>query len=204
MTPIRSTPLAGARAFAALGLAAFGLAAFGLAALGPAGTPAFAEMSVEVGGAPMYASRTILENAANSKDHAIFVTALKASDLAGTLEGAGPFTVFAPINRAFDKLPKGTLESLLKPENRAALTALLAYHVLAGKYSAADLIAAIKTGGGKAVFKTLQGEEITVVQDGRNIELIDSKGGKSAVTISDVNQKNGAIHVVDAVLLPKS
>ncbi|SFK23126.1 fasciclin domain-containing protein [Methylocapsa palsarum] len=197
MTSIRRKSLAGAPALAALACAAVGMAFFASAA-----TPALAEMSVEVGGAPMFPSRTIAENMAASKDHVNLVTALKASDLADILQGPGPFTVFAPVNKAFEKLPKGILESLLKPENRAELTALLSYHVLAGKYSAADLIAAIKTGGGKAVFKTLQGEEVSLIQDGRKIEIVDAKGGKSAVTISDVNQKNGVIHVVDTVLLP--
>lgn len=169
-----------------------------------AGAPsaAFAEMSVEVGGAPMYPSRTIFENAADSKDHAIFVAAVKAADLADSLQGPGPFTLFAPVNKAFEKLPKGGLDLLLKPENHDALRAMLDYHVLPGKYSIADFIAAIRAGGGKAVFKTVEGEDLTVVEDGRRLELIDQNGGISAVIISDVNQKNGVIHVVDAVLRP--
>jgi uncharacterized surface protein with fasciclin (FAS1) repeats len=198
MTPIESSAPDGGRLLAAT------MALFALVFLIGSCGPAAAEMSVEVGGAPMYPSRTILENAASSKDLAIFVAALKASDAAGMLEGAGPFTVFAPVGRAFDKLPKGTLDSLLKPENRAALTALLAYHILAGQYSAAELVAAIKAGGGKAVLKTIQGEELIVAQDGRKIEVVDSKGGKSTVTISDVPQRNGVLHIVDAVLIPRS
>jgi uncharacterized surface protein with fasciclin (FAS1) repeats len=180
-------------------------AAMSLAALGSAGlSPAFAEMTVEVGGAPMYPSRNIIENAVNSKDHTKFFAAVKAADLFETLQGGGPFTVFAPVNKAFDKLPKGTLATLLKPENKAALTAVLTYHVIPGKISAADFVAAVKKGGGKAMYKTVEGEELTVRHDGRRLEILDAKGGKSFVTITDVNQKNGVIHVVDTVLLPKS
>src|SRR3984893_9933218 len=166
-------------------------------------SPAFAEMSVEVGGAPMYPSKNIIENALNSKDHTTLVAAVKAADLVETLQGEGPFTVFAPVNKAFDKLPRGTLEKLLKPENKAALTAVLTYHVIPGKISAADFVAAVKKGGGEATYKTVEGEELTVRQDGRRLEIIDAKGDKSFVTIADVNQKNGVIHVVDTVLMPK-
>jgi uncharacterized surface protein with fasciclin (FAS1) repeats len=167
-------------------------------------SPAFAEMTVEVGGAPMYPSRNIIENALNSKDHTTLVAAVKAADLVEILQGEGPFTVFAPVNKAFDKLPKGTVEKLLKPENKAALTAVLTYHVIPGKISAADFVAAVKKGGGEATYKTVEGEELTVRQDGRRLEIIDAKGDKSFVTIADVNQKNGVIHVVDTVLMPKS
>ncbi len=180
-------------------------AAIGIAALGKAlVSPAVAEMTVEVGGAPMYPSKNIIENAANSKDHTTFVAAVNAAGLAGTLEGEGPFTVFAPVNKAFDKLPKGTLEKLLMPENKQALTALLTYHALPGKISAANSVAAIKKGGGEAVYKTVEGEELAVRHDGLRLEIIDAKGGKAFVTIADVNQKNGIIHVVATVLVPKS
>jgi uncharacterized surface protein with fasciclin (FAS1) repeats len=184
--------------------AAMSLAALGGAALSSAFAPAFAEMTVEVGGAPMYPSRNIIENALNSKDHTTLVAAVKAADLVETLQGEGPFTVFAPVNKAFDKLPKGTVEKLLKPENKATLTAVLTYHVIPGKISAADFVAAVKKGGGEAMYKTVEGEELTMRQDGRRLEIIDAKGDKSFVTIADVNQKNGVIHVVDTVLLPKS
>jgi uncharacterized surface protein with fasciclin (FAS1) repeats len=167
-------------------------------------TPAFAEMTVEVGGAAMYPSKNIIENAVNSKDHTTLVAAVKAADLVETLEGDGPFTVFAPVNKAFEKLPKGTVETLLKPENKPTLAAVLTYHVLPGKISAADFIAAVKKGGGEAMYKTVEGEELTIKQNGRRLEIIDAKGDKSFVTIADVNQKNGVIHVVDTVLLPKS
>jgi uncharacterized surface protein with fasciclin (FAS1) repeats len=180
-------------------------AAMSLAALGGAVLfPAFAEMTMEVGGAPMYPSRNIIENAVNSKDHTTLVAAVKAADLVESLQGEGPFTVFAPVNKAFEKLPKGTVETLLRPENKAILIAVLTYHVIPGKISAADFVAAVKKGAGEAMYKTVEGEELTMRQDGRRLEIIDAKGGKSFVTIPDVNQKNGVIHVVDAVLLPKS
>jgi uncharacterized surface protein with fasciclin (FAS1) repeats len=178
-------------------------AAMSLAALDGL-SPAVAEMTVEVGGAPMYPSRNIIENAVNSKDHTMLVAAIEAAGLVETLQGEGPFTVFAPVNKAFEKLPKGTVATLLKPENKAALTAVLTYHVIPAKISAADFVAAVKKGGGEATYKTLEGEELTVRQDGRRLEIIDAKGGKSFVTIADVNQKNGVIHVVDTVLMPKS
>src|SRR3984893_6189428 len=178
-------------------------AAMSLAALGGL-SPAFAEMSVEVGGVPMYPSRNIIENAVNSKDHTTLVAAVKAAGLVQTLEGEGPFTVFAPVNKAFDKLPKGTVETLLKPENKATLTAVLTYHVIPGKISAADFVAAVKKGGGEATYKTVEGQELTVRHDGRRLEIIGANGGKCCVTMADVNQKNGVIHVVDTVLMPES
>jgi uncharacterized surface protein with fasciclin (FAS1) repeats len=184
--------------------ATMSLAALGGAVLSSSFAPAFAEMTVEVGGAPMYPSKTIIENAVNSKDHTTLVAAIKAADLVETLQGDGPFTVFAPVNKAFEKLPKGTVETLLKPENKATLTAVLTYHVILGKISAADFVAAIKKGGGQAMYKTAEGEELTVKQNGRRLEIIDAKGDKSFVTITDVNQKNGVIHVIDTVLQPKS
>jgi uncharacterized surface protein with fasciclin (FAS1) repeats len=162
------------------------------------------ELSVEVGGAAMYPSRTIIENAAASKDHTNFVAALKAAGLSETLEGAGPFTVLAPVNRAFERLPDGMAELLLDPQNVAALKPVLAYHVLAGRYSAADFIASISKAGGRAAFPTLDGEDLTVRQDGRRLEIIDARGRKATITISDVPQKNGVVHVIDAILLPKS
>jgi uncharacterized surface protein with fasciclin (FAS1) repeats len=184
--------------------ATMSLAALGGAVLSSSFAPAFAEMTVEVGGAPMYPSKTIIENAVNSKDHTTLVAAIKAADLVETLQGDGPFTVFAPVNKAFEKLPKGTVEALLKPENKATLTAVLTHHVILGKISAADFVAAIKKGGGQAMYKTVEGEELTVKQNGRRLEIIDAKGDKSFVTIADVNQENGVIHVVDTVLQPKS
>jgi uncharacterized surface protein with fasciclin (FAS1) repeats len=194
MPPFRTAAFAATMSFAALGGAV----------LSSSFAPAFAEMTVEVGGAPMYASKTIIENAVNSKDHTTLVAAIKAADLVETLQGDGPFTVFAPVNKAFEKLPKGTVETLLKPENKATLTAVLTYHVIPGKISAADFVAAIKKGGGQAMYKTVEGEELTVKQNGRRLEIIGAKGDKSFVTIADVNQKNGVIHVVDTVLQPKS
>ncbi len=183
--------------------AVMSLAALGAAALSSAFAPAFAEMTVEVGGAPMYPSKNIIENAVNSKDHTTLVAAVKAVDLVETLQGEGPFTVFAPVNKAFEKLPKGAVETLLKPENKATLTAVLTYHVIPGKISAADFVAAVKKGG-EATYKTVEGEELTVRQDGRRLEIIDAKGDKSFVTIADVIQKNGVIHVVDTALMLKS
>jgi len=180
-------------------------ATMSLASLGGAVlSPSLAEMTVEVGGAPMYPSKNIIENAINSKDHTTLVAALKAAGLVETLQGEGPFTVFAPVNKAFDKLPKGMAATLLKPENKAALTAVLTYHVIPAKISAADFVAAVQKSGGEATYKTVEGEELTVRQNGRRLEIIDAKGNKAFVTIADVIQKNGVMHVVDTVLLPKS
>jgi uncharacterized surface protein with fasciclin (FAS1) repeats len=164
--------------------------------------PAFAEATATVGGAPMYPSKNIIQNAVNSKDHTTLVAAVKAAGLVDTLQGPGPFTVFAPVNRAFSKLPAGTVDTLLKPENKGTLTAVLTYHVLAGKYSAADLAAQVRAGGGKATLTTVEGAPLTVTQVGRKLEIIDAKGDRSIITIADVNQSNGVIHVVDTVLLP--
>jgi uncharacterized surface protein with fasciclin (FAS1) repeats len=180
-------------------------AAMGLAVASAAvATVAFAqnEKTVEVGGAPMYPSRNIVENAINSKDHTTLVAAVKAAGLVDTLAGPGPFTVFAPVNKAFGKLPAGTVETLLKPENKGQLVSVLTYHVVPGKYSAEDLMNAVKKGNGKATLKTVEGEELTIIQEGRKLEVVDSKGDRSLVTIADVFQKNGVIHVVDTVLLP--
>lgn len=164
---------------------------------------AFAQKPVNVGGAPMYANKNIIENAVNSKDHTTLVAAVKAADLVETLSGKGPFTVFAPTNEAFGKLPKGTVETLLKPENKRMLQGVLTYHVVAGKMNAKDIAAAIKKGNGKAVLTTVQGGKLTAWMEGDKLVLTDEKGGKSWVTIADVNQSNGVIHVVNAVLMHK-
>lgn len=155
-----------------------------------------------VGGAAMYPSKDIVSNAVNSKDHTTLVAAVKAASLVETLQGDGPFTVFAPTNAAFDKLPKGTVETLLKPENKKTLQAVLTYHVLAGKFSAKDIVGAIKKGGGKATFNTVNGETLIAMLDGKSVVLKDNSGNKSMVTIADVNQSNGVIHVIDTVVLP--
>lgn len=160
------------------------------------------EKTVTVGGAPMYPSKNIVENAVNSKDHTTLVAAVKAADLVETLSSKGPFTVFAPTNAAFDKLPKGTVETLLKPENKTQLTNVLTYHVLAGKYSAQQLWDAVKKGKGKATIATVQGDSLTFWTKDKDLYVSDSKGNKAKVTISDVNQSNGVIHVIDTVLLP--
>ena len=155
-----------------------------------------------VGGAAMYASRTIVENAVNSKDHTTLVAAVKAAGLVDTLNSAGPFTVFAPTIAAFAKLPAGTVDTLLKPENKAMLTSVLTYHVVPGTLTAAAIAAKINAGGGSATLTTVQGEPLTARMDGDVLVLTDSKGGMSRVTIANVMQSNGVIHVVDSVLLP--
>lgn len=157
-----------------------------------------------VGGAAMLASRDIVDNAVESKDHTTLVAAVKAADLVATLKGAGPFTVFAPTNAAFDKVPKATLDGLLKPESKKALSGILTYHVVAGKQDAASIAKAIEAGNGKATFKTVAGGNLTASLEGTNVILTDENGGKSTVTIADVMQSNGVIHVVDKVLMPKS
>jgi uncharacterized surface protein with fasciclin (FAS1) repeats len=181
--------------------ALFALAAAGLAA-GPLQAAMSTSKTVMVGGAPMYPTKNIIENAVNSKDHTTLVAAVKAAGLVETLSGAGPFTVFAPTNAAFGKLPAGTVDTLVKPENKATLTNILTYHVVPGKMSAADIVAAIKKGGGKAVLTTVQGGKLTATMMGKTVMLTDAKGGMSHVTIADVNQSNGVIHVVDTVLMP--
>lgn len=168
------------------------------------GFASFAQKSVMVGGAAMYPNKNIIENAVNSKDHTTLVAAVKAADLVETLQGKGPFTVFAPTNAAFDKLPKGTVETLLKPENKKKLQTILTYHVAAGKWSAADIAKAIKDGKGKASIKTVSGGTLTAWLKGNDLYISDENGGQAKVTIADVNQSNGVIHVVDAVLLPKN
>ncbi|RDI05458.1 fasciclin domain-containing protein [Flavobacterium sp. AG291] len=156
-----------------------------------------------VGGAAMYPNKNIIENAVNSKDHTTLVAAVKAAGLVETLEGKGPFTVFAPTNEAFDKLPKGTVETLLKPENKKMLQGVLTYHVVAGKWSAADVMSAIKKGKGTAEVTTVQGGKLWFMMDGKDVWIKDEKGGKAKVTIADVNQSNGVIHVIDTVLMHK-
>lgn len=164
---------------------------------------AFAQKPVTVGGAPMYPTKNVIENAVNSKDHTTLVAAVKAAGLVETLSGNGPFTVFAPTNAAFAKLPAGTVDNLLKPENKATLTAVLTYHVVAGKMSSADVIKAIKAGKGKAELKTVQGGILTALMIGKDVVLKDEKGNTAKITIKDVNQSNGVIHVIDGVALPK-
>ncbi len=177
---------------------------FLLAIVALATTSVSAQKTKMVGGAAMYPTKNIIENAVNSKDHTTLVTAVKAAELVETLSGEGPFTVFAPTNAAFKKLPAGTVETLVKPESKTALTGILTYHVIAGRVSAADVVAGIKAGGGKFVAKTVAGGELTFTMKGKKVQLTDEKGGKAIVTIADVNQSNGVIHVIDAVLLPKN
>tara|TARA_R110001632_G_scaffold217616_5_gene346369 strand:+ start:1096 stop:1701 length:606 start_codon:yes stop_codon:yes gene_type:complete len=160
------------------------------------------DKTVMVGGAAMYPTMNIVENAVNSKDHTTLVAAVKAADLVSTLQSEGPFTVFAPTNAAFDKLPEGTVATLLKPENKKALQNVLTYHVVAGDYKAEDILNAIKKGNGKATFTAVNGGTLTASLKGKNVIITDEKGGMSMVTIADVNQSNGVIHVVDAVALP--
>lgn len=158
---------------------------------------------VMVGGAPMYSSKTIVQNAVNSADHTTLVAAVKAGGLVDTLSGAGPFTVFAPTNEAFGKLPAGTVDTLVKPENKPTLVKILTYHVVAGRLTAADLSKMVADGNGKAMLKTVEGETLTLDSPkAGSLEIIDAKGDKSMVTIPDVMQSNGVIHVVDTVLLP--
>ena len=156
-----------------------------------------------VGGAEMYPSKNIVENAVNSADHTTLVAAVKAAGLVETLQSAGPFTVFAPTNSAFNMLPKGTVETLLKPENKGTLTAVLTYHVVAGKYDAKSILDLIKKNNGIATLTTVQGGTLTATTDGKTVMLKDEKGGMSHVTIADVFQSNGVIHVIDHVVLPK-
>jgi uncharacterized surface protein with fasciclin (FAS1) repeats len=174
------------------------------AAAAPA--PVLAQMSektVTVGGAPMYPSKNIIQNAVNSKDHTTLVAAVKAAGLVYTLSGPGPFTVFAPTNAAFAKLPAGTVDNLLKPENKATLVKVLTYHVVPGRMTAAALMKAVKDGEGEAHLKTVAGEDLIVKQAGPGkLTVTDSKGDVAMVTIADVLQSNGVIHVIDTVMLP--
>src|SRR5512132_1075907 len=169
--------------------------------------PAFAQMkekekTVTVGGAPMYPSKNIVQNAVNSKDHTTLVAAVKAAGLVDTLQSPGPFTVFAPTNDAFAKLPTGTVDTLLKPENKKTLTNVLTYHVVAGRLSAKDLMEKIRSGNGKATLKTVEGADLTFAEKDGKLWIWDAKGGSAQVTIRNVMQSNGVIHVIDTVLLP--
>ena len=155
-----------------------------------------------VGGAAMYKTKNIVENAVNSQDHTTLVAAVQAAGLVETLKSAGPFTVFAPVNSAFDALPTGTVGMLLKPENKVTLSKILTYHVLSGNFDSKAIAKAIKKGKGKATFTTVAGGKLSAMMDGKKLILTDEKGGKSMVTIADVRQSNGVIHVVNAVLLP--
>lgn len=179
----------------------------GLAISGLAAAPAIAQSTMSsdttmVGGAPMYPSKNIIENAVNSKDHTTLVAAVKAAGLVETLEGKGPFTVFAPTNEAFAKLPPGTVDTLLKPENKATLVKILTYHVVSGDYTTADLMKMVKAGGGKAMLKTVEGEPLTLSVNGMNLFITGAKSGVAEVTIPNVKQSNGMIQVVNSVLLP--
>jgi len=190
MTRIHSIALAGVAALA-LGLGATTI------------TPTFAkEMTKMVGGAEMYPSKNIVQNAVNSKDHTTLVAAVKAAGLVPTLESPGPFTVFAPTNEAFAKLPAGTVDTLLKPENKKTLTNVLTYHVVPGRLTAKDLMEKIKDGNGKAMLKTVEGADLTFEQKDGKLWIIDAKGDTAQVTIRNVMQSNGVIHVIDTVLLP--
>jgi len=161
------------------------------------------EKTVTVGGAPMYPSKNIVENAVNSKDHTTLVAAVKAADLVATLQTVGPFTVFAPTNAAFSMLPAGTVDNLLMTDNKPTLTSVLTYHVVAGKYNAVDIAKLIKAGNGTAEVKTVAGKSLWIMMEGKKIAIKDENGGVAYVTIKDVNQSNGVIHVIDHVLLPK-
>lgn len=167
-----------------------------------AGSAVVAAQNPMVGGHEMFPSKNIVENAVNSEDHTTLVAAVKAAGLVGTLEGSGPFTVFAPTNEAFAKLPPGTVETLLKPENKDTLVKILTYHVVAGRMDRKEIGEAIKAGHGKAVLNTVSGGTLTASMQGKDIVLTDEKGGSARVTQANVFQSNGVIHVIDAVLLP--
>ena len=177
----------------------FTLAAAGLAIL--ASSAAYAGNPM-VGGAAMYPTKSIAQNAVNSKDHTTLVAAVTAAGLVDTLAGQGPFTVFAPTNAAFGKLPAGTVDTLVKPENKDTLTKILTYHVVPGRYTAADVAALAAQNGGTATLKTVEGESLNFMKSGDGWVVVDSKGGRSNITIANVMQSNGVIHVVDSVLMP--
>ncbi|WP_443018066.1 fasciclin domain-containing protein [Sphingomonas sp. 37zxx] len=170
----------------------------------PTETPAAAQGASNpmVGGAAMYANKTIVGNAVNSKDHTTLVAAVTAAGLVDTLNSAGPFTVFAPTNAAFAKLPAGTVETLVKPENKGTLTTILTYHVVSGAVSASDVAALVQAGGGSATVPTVQGGTLTFRKAGNGYTVTDAKGGTANITIADVRQSNGMIHVIDGVLMP--
>ncbi len=186
------------------------LAAIALVSVSMSGSSAIAGMKKKshhaanpmVGGAAMLPTKNIVENAVNSKDHTTLVAAVKAAGLVETLSSPGPFTVFAPTNAAFAKLPAGTVETLVKPENKDTLTSILTYHVVAGRVTSGDLVKMIKAGGGKTTFATVNGGSLTARLMGKSVIITDAKGGQSTVTIADVKQSNGVIHVVNSVLLP--
>lgn len=178
----------------------YSLALTAALSLATVATPSFANPMV--GGAAMYPTRNIVENAVNSKDHTTLVAAVKAAGLVETLQGPGPFTVFAPTNAAFAKLPAGTVETLVLPENKAKLTSILTYHVVPGRVTSTQLAKMIRMGHGKAKLTTVQGETLTASRMGNRIMLTDAKGGMSHVTIANVMQSNGVIHVIDTVLMP--
>ncbi len=180
----------------------FVIKAFAIAALLATNSVAFAEDSVRVGGAPMYASKNIIENAVNSKDHTTLVAAIKAAGLVDALMGPGPFTVFAPVNAAFGALPAGTVDTLLMPENKAMLVKILTAHVVSGNYSDADLLAKATENPGGFSLKTLSGDTLQFTKLGSVLYVVDESGNAAKITISDVNQSNGVIHVVNKVLLP--
>lgn len=188
-----------------IALAGFAAAALAVSVSGM--SPALAQMKergkiVTVGGAPMYPSKNIVQNAVNSKDHTTLVAAVKAAGLVDTLQSPGPFTVFAPTNDAFAKLPSGTVDTLLKPENKKTLTNVLTYHVVPGRLTAKDLMEKIKAGKGKAMLKTVEGNELTFAEKDGKLWIWDAKGDTAQVTIRNVMQSNGVIHVIDTVLLP--
>jgi len=188
-----------------IALAGFAAAALAVSVSGM--SPAFAQMKergniVTVGGAPMYPSKNIVQNAVNSKDHTTLVAAVKAAGLVDTLQSPGPFTVFAPTNDAFAKLPAGTVDTLLKPENKKTLTNVLTYHVVPGRLTAKDLMEKIKAGKGKAMLKTVEGNDLTFAEKDGKLWIWDAKGDTAQVTIRNVMQSNGVIHVIDTVLLP--
>lgn len=185
-------------------LAIYVLATVAFSASAQEGKMKAKETTVMVGGAPMYPSKNIVENAVNSKEHTTLVAAVTAAGLVETLQGSGPFTVFAPTNAAFEKLPAGTVDNLLKPENKSALTGVLTYHVVPGRITAKDLQAWVKKGGGTAELKTVQGSKLWIMEKGGEWWLKDENGGMAKITIADVVQRNGVIHVIDSVVLPKS
>ena len=187
--------------FAKYGLACAAAAGLAFAALTTVATFA-KDATVMVGGAPMYPSKNIIQNAVNSKDHTTLVAAVKAAGLVDTLEGKGPFTVFAPTNDAFAKLPAGTVDTLLKPENKDQLTQVLTYHVVPGRITAKDLMDMISKGGGKATLKTVEGADLTFEMKDGAIRVWDAKADTAKITIKNVLQSNGVIHVIDTVLLP--
>lgn len=180
----------------------FVIPVFAIALIACSAATAFAQKTVMVGGAAMYPARNIVENAVNSKDHTTLVAAVKAAGLVETLQSPGPFTVFAPTNAAFNMLPAGAVDNLLKPENKSRLSSVLTYHVVSGLLDSKMLMDKVKAGNGMATLKTVQGETLTVWQKGKNLMVKDMKGNSALVTIKDVYQKNGVIHVVNTVLMP--